>query len=423
MRPGIDVVAPPMAGHLHPTIGVAVGLAREFDVRMVSSEGAQGQIAAAGLRGQALLPGRDAAIRAIVEPDYAVGSNPILLRRQLVANLGLLAEFREALHVLWQREGPPRLVVSDFTLPVVGAVARAFDVPWWTTHPSPAVIETVDGTPSYLGGWRPMAGPLGALRDAVGRRVIRAAKRTAHWRHRDAMRRIGLDAIYRPDGSEAVYSPERLFALGIPELEFPRTWPAHVSLVGPVRYTPPTEIASPPFVDGRRHVLVTIGTHLPWAKQIYAEAAARAAAVLPEVEIHFTDGRVDGRSWPGASSIAAPANFHRLPYVSYARDLARYALVVHHAGTGVLYHALAADLPAVVAPLDYDQPDYAARLEVAGVARRLTHPGAMADVIRATLDDREMASRAAELGALVRASDAVGAIVRDAQARLADRRR
>jgi hypothetical protein len=47
----------------------------------------------------------------------------------------------------------------------------------------------------------------------------------------------------------------------------------------------------------------------------------------------------------------------------------------------------------------------------------------MADVIRATLDDREMASRAAELGALVRASDAVGAIVRDAQARLADRRR
>ena len=296
MRPRIDVVAPPMAGHLHPTLGVAVGLAREFDVRMVSSEGAQGQIAAAGLRGQALLPGRDADIRAIVEPDYAVGSNPILLRRQLVANLGLLAEFRDALHGLWRREGAPRLVVSDFTLPVVGAVARAFDVPWWTTHPSPAVIETVDGTPSYLGGWRPMAGPLGAFRDAVGRRVIRAAKRTAHWLHRDAMRRIGLDAIYRVDGSEAVYSPARLFALGIPDLEFPRTWPAHVSLVGPVRYTPPTDIAPPPFVDGRRHVLATIGTHLPWAKQVYAEAAARAAVALPEFEIHFTDGRVDGRS-------------------------------------------------------------------------------------------------------------------------------
>ena len=418
MRPRIDVVAPPMAGHLHPTLDITVELAREFDVRMVSSEGVQHQIAAAGLDGQALLPGRDAAIRAIVEPDYAVGSNPVLLRRQLVANLRLLAEFREALHGLWQREGAPALVVSDFTLPVVGAVARAFDVPWWTTHPSPCVIETIDGTPSYLGGWRPWPGVLGALRDAMGRRVVRAAKRTAHWLHRDAMRRIGLDAIYRPDGSEAVYSPERLFALGIPELEFPRTWPAHVSLVGPVRYTPPTEIASPPFVDGRRHVLVTIGTHLPWAKQIYAEAAARAAAVLPEVEIHFTDGRVDGRSWPGASSIAAPANFHRLPYVSYARDLARYALVVHHAGTGVLYHALAADLPAVVAPLDYDQPDYATRLEVAGVAHRLTHPSRLGDAVRAALDDRAMAERVAAMGAAVRASDAVGAIVRQARALL-----
>lgn len=418
MTARIDVVAPPMAGHLHPTLGVAVGLARGFDVRFASSEGVQGQIAAAGLRGHALLPGRDADIRAIVEPDHVVGSNPMLLRRQLVANLGLLAEFRDALHALWQREGPPALVVADFTLPVVGAVARAFDVPWWTTHPSPCVIETFDGTPAYLGGWTPMAGPLGGMRDAVGRRVIRAAKRTAHWLHRDAMRRIGLDVIYRADGSEAVYSPDRIFALGLPALEFPRTWPSHVSLVGPVRFTPPTDIAPPPFVDGRRHVLVTIGTHLPWAKQRYAEAAARAAVALPELEIHFTDGRVDGRI-AAASAADAPGNFHRLPYVSYARDLARYALVVHHAGTGVLYHALAAGLPAVVAPLDYDQPDYAARLEVAGVARRLRHPDGMADAIREALADRDMARRAAGFGALVRGADAVGAIAQEARLALA----
>ena len=418
MRPRIDVVAPPMAGHLHPTLDITVELAREFDVRMVSSEGVQHQIAAAGLDGQALLPGRDAAIRAIVEPDYAVGSNPVLLRRQLVANLRLLAEFREALHGLWQREGAPALVVSDFTLPVVGAVARAFDVPWWTTHPSPCVIETIDGTPSYLGGWRPWPGVLGALRDAMGRRVVRAAKRTAHWLHRDAMRRAGLDAIYRPDGSEAVYSPTRVFALGVPELEFPRTWPAQVRLVGPVRYTPPTEAPPPPFVEGRRHVLVTIGTHLPWAKQIFADAAAQAAETLPDLEIHFTDGRVDGRTSTRGSAVPPPPNFHRLPYVSYARDLARYALVVHHAGTGVLYHALAADLPAVVAPLDYDQPDYATRLEVAGVAHRLTHPSRLGDAVRAALDDRAMAERVAAMGAAVRASDAVGAIVRQARALL-----
>lgn len=421
MRPRIDVVAPPMAGHLHPTLGVAVGLAREFDVRVVSSEGVQGQVAAAGLRGQALLPGRDAAIRAIVEPDHAVGINPVRLRRQLVANLKLLAEFREALHALWLRDGPPALVVADFTLPVVGAVARAFDVPWWTTHPSPCVIEARDGTPAYVGGLRPRAGPLGMVRDAAGRALIRAGKRVGHWLHRDAMRRIGLDAIYRADGSEAVYSPTRIFALGLADLEFPRTFPPHVRVVGPVRYTPPTGIAPPPFVEGRRHVLVTIGTHLPWAKDVFADAAARAARALPEIEIHFTDGRVDGRALARAAGGAPPANFHRLPYVSYVRDLARYALVVHHAGTGVLHHTLGAGLPAVVAPLDYDQPDYAARLEVAGVAHRLAHPSRLADAIRAAFDDRAMARRAEAMGALVRASDAVGEIVREAQALLGGR--
>lgn len=420
MRPRIDVVAPPMAGHLHPTLGVAVHLAREFDVRFISTDGVQSQIAAAGLRGQALLPGRDAAIRAIVEPDHAVGTNLVRLRRQLVANLDLLAEFRDALHGLWSREGPPALVVADFTLPVVGAVAQAFGVPWWTTHPSPCVIDTLDGTPAYLGGWRPLAGPLGTIRDAVGRRVIRAAKRAAHWLHRDAMRRIGLGAIYRPNGSEAVYSPARIFALGLAELEFPRTYPPSVRVVGPVRYTPPTAVPPPPFVDGRRHVLVTIGTHLPWAKQVFAEAAARAARALPEIEIHFTDGRVDGRASARAGAIAETPNFRRLPYVSYARDLARYALVVHHAGTGVLYHALAAGLPAVVAPLDYDQPDYAARLEVAGVARRLTHPSRLGEAIRAALDDRAMAQRARTMGARVRASDAVGEILHDARALLCE---
>lgn len=413
MTPRVDLIAPPMAGHLHPVLGVARGLADEFDVRVVSSDGAQAEIAAAGLHGRGLLPGRDAEVRAIVEPEHAVGSHPWRLHRQLRANLGLLEEFQTALTQLWTAEGPPALVLADFTLPVAGTVARAFGVPWWTTHPSPCVIETADGPPAYLGGWSPGRSPLGALRDAVGRHLVRVAKRSAHRLHRTAMRRLDLDAIYRADGTEAVYSPDRVFALGLPAIEFPRRWPTAVELVGPVLYTPPASIAPPPFVDGRAHVLVTIGTHLPWMKDAMAAAAAVAARALPGVEVHFSDGRgapepCDSRA-PGAGD-ALPPNFHRLRYVSYGRDLMRYALVVHHGGAGVMYHTLAAGTPALVTPLDYDQFDHAARLEAAGVARRVRDLRQLASAITAALGDRELRAACQRAATAVAASDAVAVI-------------
>jgi UDP:flavonoid glycosyltransferase YjiC (YdhE family) len=351
-----------------------------YAVRVVSTEAAQGQIAAAGLAGVALLPGRDAEIRAIVEPDHAVGSHPLRLHAQVRANLAVLADFRDALRALWQT-GPPDLLIADFTVPVAGAVARELGVPWWTTHPSCCVIETPDGPPAYLGGWRPGRGPLGRLRDAGGRRLIRLFKRAIHRLHRTQVRDLGFPSIYRDDGSEALYSDERVLAFGLAELELARRWPAAVELVGPVLYTPPSEAPEPPFVPGRDHVLVTLGTHLQWRKEAMVEAVRRAAAALPGIELHWSDG--DVRSTRRESA----GNFHRLGYVPYDRDLPRYALVVHHGGAGVMYHTLRAGLPALVLPVDYDQFDHAVRLETAGAARRLRRPEDLATQVADALGD------------------------------------
>ncbi len=424
-RPRLDLLAPPMAGHLHPMLGLGQALARDFDVRVLSSEGAQREIAAAGLMGCVLLPGRDAEVRAIVEPAHAVGRHPLRLHRQLRANLALLGALQDDLRRVWRDDGPPALALADFTLPVVGAVAREFAVPWWTTHPSPCVIETPDGPPAYLGGWSPGRGIALRLRDALGRATVRAAKRAAHRLHRPTMRALGLDAMYRPDGSEAVYSPERIFALGLEALEFPRQWPAAVEFVGPVRYTPSGLAPPPPFVAGRRHVLVTIGTHLPWMKDTMAGAAEATARALPGVEVHFSDGRVDrvtaARAEPptrGGASDRAP-NFHRLAYVSYARDLPHYALVVHHGGAGVMYHTLAAGLPSLVLPLDYDQFDHAARLDAAGVARRLRDPGMLAAAVGAALDDAALHAASRRFVAALAASDAAATVAARVCERLA----
>lgn len=412
----VDLLAPPMAGHLHPILGLGQALAREFDVRVLSSEGAQREIAAAGLTGRVLLPGRDSEVRAIVEPAHAVGSHPLRLHRQLRANLALLGAFQDDLRRVWQEDGPPALALADFTLPVVGAVAREFAVPWWTTHPSPCVIETPDGPPAYLGGWSPGRGVPARLRDAAGRFAVRAAKHLAHRLHYRTMRALGLEAMYRADGSEAVYSPDRIFALGLETFEFPRRWPVALEFVGPVRFTPPGLAEPPPFAPGRRHVLVTIGTHLPWMKDTMAAAAEAMARALPDIEVHFTDGRVD-RAAAASGDVSARAgasgrasNFHRLPYVSYGRDLARYALVVHHGGAGVMYHTLAAGLPALVLPLDYDQFDHAARLEAAGVARRLAHPSMLGAAVRAALDDAAFHAASRRFVPALAASDAAAAV-------------
>jgi UDP:flavonoid glycosyltransferase YjiC (YdhE family) len=198
------------------------------------------------------------------------------------------------------------------------------------------------------------------------------------------MSRLGFPAIYRADGGEAVYSDEKVLAFGVPELEFPRRWPPAVELVGPVLYTPPDrrrDAPDLPFAPGRPHVLVTLGTHLRWRKPAMAEAVAQAARELPCLEFHFSDGDARG------SREESAGNFHRLSYVPYSMHLSRYELIVHHGGTGVMYHTLRAGKPALVAPVDYDQFDHAARLEAAGLAHRLRHPNELARGIVEALAD------------------------------------
>jgi UDP:flavonoid glycosyltransferase YjiC (YdhE family) len=397
LSPRIDLVAPPFAGHLHPLLGIGRRLARDYAVRVVSTEEVQGQIAAAGLAGAALLPGRDAEIRAIVEPDHAVRSHPLRLHAQVRANLAVLADFRDALRDLWQA-GPPDLLIADFAVPVAGAVARELGVPWWTSHPSCCVIETPDGPPAYLGGWHPGRGPLGRLRDAAGRRLIRTFKRAVHRLHRRQIRALGFPSMYRDDGGEALYSDEQMLAFGLAELEFPRRWPAAVELVGPVLYTPPSEAPEPPFVPGRDHVLVTLGTHLQWRKEAMVDAVRRAAAALPGVELHWSDGDVRKSGLRESAG-----NFHRLGYVPYARNLPRYALVVHHGGAGVMYHSLRAGVPGLVFPVDYDQFDHAARLEAAGAAHRLRRPEDLAVQVADALGDERLRAACRRFQALLAA--------------------
>ncbi len=388
-RPLIDLAAPPFCGHLHPILGIARRLAREYEVRILSTELGLTRARAAGFDGVVLLSGGDEAIARIVGGSRATRSNPFALHAQLRSNLDLMGRIREEVVTLYRRRKPD-LLIADLTLPIVGSAALAHGVPWWTAHPSPCVAEPWrgGGVPAYLGGWSPRPGALGTWRDRLGNGLTRLCKRTFHALHRQRFTALGFPQVYREDGTEAVYSPECVLGLAWPELEFPRRWPPAFHLVGPVVFNPPGADPAVEFAGGRRHVLVTFGTHLGWLKDRAAEAVRRAAATQPEVTFHFSDGEPEGDG-----KAAASENFRRVAYVPYDEYLPRYDLVVHHAGAGILYACLRHGKPAVAFPVDYDQFDQAARLTDAGLARRLPRLSELANAVRAALADDGLRER------------------------------
>lgn len=356
----IDLVAPPFSGHLHPVLALGKALTARYQVRIISTQGALSRIQAAGLSGRALEEEYDMPLAAVVNPQYAVKSHPVRLYRQFRAVVGLLKRFADELEQLWQLEGKPDIAIADFTLPVVGAVCRRLDIAWWSSLPSPCVLETPDGAPAYCGGLMPARGRVDHLWHALHRKKVRLFKRAVFWLFRDTISQTGITRLYRADGSESAYSPERILALSEPEFEFPRTWPAAVTFIGPALYTPPTNRPAPPFIGHKRHVLITLGTHLDWHKDAVAQAVAALALTLPTWEFHFTEGDASG------DGIQRQGNFCRLSWVDYDRWLGCYDVVIHHGGAGIMWHCLKKGIPALVYPVDYDQFDHAARLEYSG---------------------------------------------------------
>lgn len=130
------------------------------------------------------------------------------------------------------------------------------------------------------------------------------------------------------------------------------------------RYVPfclPNAPAPPPR-DGRRRVLVTLGTY----------DNPRAAALLRTTADAALDNDVDtvvvlGNSDRG-SSRDFPAGATVLDWVDMPAAVAQCDLIVHHGGAGTAWTALTAGKPALVLPQGADQFRNAALLERSGAA-------------------------------------------------------
>jgi UDP:flavonoid glycosyltransferase YjiC (YdhE family) len=355
----VDVVSVPFAGHLFPLLDLAkhVQRCKIADVRVMSTEETKETVAIMQLAFHTLLADKGHKVREIAESTTQVGSNPFRLFGQLKQNLALLGDVQQELKELW-RQDPPDLVIADFVAPIAGIVAGQLGIPWWTAMPSPCVLETNNGTPAYLGGWATHPGVYGQIRDFCGRKFVRLFKRSVTFLTRKQLRLLGFSRLYREDGLEAIYSPERILAFGIEAFEFHRHWPEHVQFIGPVTGCPPFHFHEPRFLPGKKHILVTLGTHLWWAKEQVTTLLLQLARSMSDCVFHFTRGKALG------VEPQVDGNLHQYDFIPYDAYMNRYDAAIVHGGTGAVYSCLKSATPMLVWPHDFDQFDNAARIVV-----------------------------------------------------------
>lgn len=383
----ICLVSPPYSGHLNPLLGIARELRDLAEITVLSTPGAMPAIAAAGFKGYPILAEGEATVNWIASPGRTVKNNPVLMFQQFKKNMSLQPTLLRELDVAFGKERPD-LIIADFTLPVTAVAAERNGARWWTHLPSPCVFETPDAPPAYFGGLQPGKGWHGRCRDALLRAVTRAFKRVFFFLFRDTFREIGLPSVYRADGSERAYSAEKILVSSVRELEFAKVYPEHLHFIGPVPYTPPSRIAAAPpeFIPGKKHLLVTLGTHSGHCKDGMAELIRQVAGEGEGWVIHFSNGE------PGSTQTGKQGNFHRHDFISYEEHLHRYDLVLHHAGSGILMQCLKLGIPSVAFPLDFDQFDNAARLEAAGLAIWVKQVGSLEASLLKAMQGQGLAS-------------------------------
>ncbi len=197
-------------------------------------------------------------------------------------------------------------------------------------------------------------------------------------------------------------SRELALVATFPQLEYPRPWPSHAHVVGPLMWEPPThETPIPPGEDPL--VLIAPSTSQDPDHRLL-HAALRGLANAPVRVLATYNRRLPSRPLP------VPDNARVVDWVSYSRTLPHCNAIVCHAGHGTLVRALSCGVPVVACPVAGDMNENAARLAWAGsgvrLPRRFISPRPLRHAVEHTLSDPSIRTRARELATWTATHDA-----------------
>jgi UDP:flavonoid glycosyltransferase YjiC (YdhE family) len=291
----------------------------------------------------------------------------------------------------------PEVVVADIlTLaPSLAAelcgIHRATLVPHVYPHGQPdfpiySLGARLPRTALGRGLWRRAQGP-------IGRGLELGRSELNHTRAR-----LGLAPLAHVHGG---ISRELALVGTFPQLEYPRAWPAHVNVVGPLMWEPAARDVELPPGDAPL-VLVAPSTAQDPQQRMLA-AALRGLAGAPVRVLATWNRRLPSRPLP------VPANARVVDWVSYSRTMPLCDVVVCHAGHGTLVRALSSGCAVVACPAVGDMNENAARLDWFGAGVRIPRlfisPRPLRLAVERALGEPSIRERARELARWAGAHD------------------
>jgi UDP:flavonoid glycosyltransferase YjiC (YdhE family) len=288
-------------------------------------------------------------------------------------------------------EFEPDLVVSDILTLAPTLAAEVAGVPHATLIPHVYPVQQ-PGMPMYSLGLRPPRTPLGRIGWRATGPLLAMGLRRGRDELNEIRARLGLGPIERFHGG---ISQLLAIVATFPQLEYPREWPSHVRVAGPLFFELPGERVELPEGDAPL-VLVTPSTSqdpecglLRVALEGLAEEPVR---VLATTNRHRPERPIE-----------VPENATVVDWMLYSQAMPAADVVICHGGHGTVARSLAAGTPLLVCPSVGDMGENAARVVWSGaglsVPRRLLSPRAIRLATRRLLGEEQFRAKAREIAA------------------------
>jgi UDP:flavonoid glycosyltransferase YjiC (YdhE family) len=294
-------------------------------------------------------------------------------------------------------EFEPDLVVSDILTLAPTLAAEVARVPHATLIPHVYPVQQ-PGMPMYSLGLRPPRTALGRLAWRATDPLLAMGLRRGRDELNETRARLGLGPIDRFHGG---ISELLAIVATFPQLEYPREWPAHVRVTGPLFFELPGEEVAIPKGDGPL-VLVAPSTSQDPECELLRVAleglADEPVRVLATTNRHQPEQPID-----------VPANAEVVEWMLYSQTMPAADVVICHGGHGTVARSLAAGTPLLVCPSVGDMGENAARVAWSGaglsVPRRLLSPRSIRVSTRHLLGEPQFTDRAKEIAAWSESND------------------
>jgi UDP:flavonoid glycosyltransferase YjiC (YdhE family) len=366
-----------LAGHALPAVALARELrSRGHDVLFHSHERWQGTIEELGVR----FAGSAAEI--------------VALKRATEGRPPQLADVARALAASIDEYGPDVVVGDGLTLsPALAAELRG--VRHATLFPE-VYPYSGPGLPLFSMGLMPPRTAIGATAWRALAPLLATRLPSTRWLRQarsalnDQRARLGLPP--RP-GHHGPVSEGPAIVATLPQLEYPRPWPADVHVSGPLFFDPPAAAVEPP--PGEDPLVLVAPSTVKDPDATLVRATLAALADQPVRVLATLSGA------PGPRLDPLPPNARVVDWADYSRIMPAASLVISGGTHGTVVRALSEGIPLLVIPRMPDDAEHGARVAWAGVGlsvpARLASPGAIRAVAARVLGDRRFAARAAEI--------------------------